>query len=123
MRRIDAEQLRLTIDEALTIADMRGLSLTPEDGESLFSKTEGWAAGIVLMLEHAKALGEVTTIPEMPTPPVIFDYLAGEIFEKFEADSQDFLLSASFLPRMTVQMATSLTQYPEDGSPPDEPHA
>ena len=39
----------------------------------------------------------------------VFDYFAGEIFERSEARVQEFLLQTAFLPKMTVRMAEQLT--------------
>ena len=42
---IDAEQLRLTQDEVRDVVELRGQSMTDDALESLYRKTQGWAAG------------------------------------------------------------------------------
>ena len=110
---IDAEQLRLSQDEIRDVVELRGQTLSDDALESLYRKTQGWAAAIVLMLEHHKTGGPIEILPSHSTPQVIFDYLAGEIFDNFEPDTQRFLLDVSVLPRMTATVAESLTGEPE----------
>ena len=59
-------------------------TLTREALAQIGERTQGWAAGLVLMLEHAKVSGRIAELPGDAAPKVIFDYLAGEIFESFE---------------------------------------
>ena len=47
------------------------------------------------------------------TPEVVFDYLAGEVFERIDDQTKTFLLKTAFLPGMTAPMAESLTGIPE----------
>ena len=101
---IDAEQLRLTQDEVRDVVDLRGQVLTDDALESLYRKTQGWAAGVVLILEHQKTWGPIEMLPVHSMPQVVFDYLAGEIFDKFEPNTRSFLLEVSLLPRMTAAM-------------------
>ena len=102
------DDLRLTREETAEIALERRPGLDAETLGSLYSATQGWAAGVVLMLEQAKvgALGEA---PDLATNQLVFDYLAGEIFQKSDAATQDFLLRTACLPQMSAGMATSLT--------------
>jgi len=70
---------------------------------------EGWAAGLVLILEQAKVTGSMAGPPDSSTPKLVFDYLAGEIFQKSDARTQAFLLNTAFLPQMTTRIAEELT--------------
>ncbi|MCZ6709085.1 MAG: AAA family ATPase, partial [Gammaproteobacteria bacterium] len=70
--------LRLSPKELQEMASRRGQTLTDEASESLHQRTQGWAAGAVLMLEHAKVTGTEADPPGDNTPQVIFDYVAGE---------------------------------------------
>lgn len=113
MRLIGWNDLRLTSDELDGIARVRGERIPEDNLEQLYEKTQGWAAGAVLMLEHARIIGKTAEPPASSVPQVIFDYLAGEIFEKFETDTQRFLLCTAYLPQMTANAARELSQYPE----------
>lgn len=106
---LGAEDLRISPAELAHIAALRGHALAPEAVASLQERTQGWAAGIVLMLEHAKIAGRIADLPGDATPDVIFDYFAGEIFDHFEPGTQQFLLRIACLPRMTAEVAEALT--------------
>jgi len=103
------EDLRIGPQEIAEIANLRGQSLSPDAVAKLHERTQGWAAGLVLMLEHAKVSGRIAELPGDATPQVIFDYLAGEIFERFEPKTQQFLLRVACLPRMSAEVAAALT--------------
>ncbi len=87
----------------------------PTWSRSLHERTQGWAAGLVLMLEHAKVSGRIAELPGDATPKVIFDYLAGEIFDRFEPKTQQFLLRVACLPRVSAEVAEALTGEPRAG--------
>jgi len=103
------EDLRIGPNEIAEIANLRGQPLSPEAVAKLHERTQGWAAGLVLMLEHAKVSGRMAELPGDATPKVIFDYLAGEIFDRFEPKTQTFLLRIACLPRMSAEVAEALT--------------
>ncbi len=103
------EDLRIGPKEIAEIANLRGQPLSPEAVAKLHERTQGWAAGLVLMLEHAKVSGRIAELPGDATPKVIFDYLAGEIFDRFEPKTQQFLLRIACLPRMSAEVAEALT--------------
>ncbi len=45
----------------------------------------------------------------------VFDYFAGEVFDKLDSETRDFLLIASFLPRMTPETSAKLTDNEQAG--------
>jgi LuxR family maltose regulon positive regulatory protein len=112
---LGAEDLRISPAELADIAALRGHALTQEAMASLQERTQGWAAGLVLMLEHAKIAGRIAELPGDATPDVIFDYFAGEIFDHFEPGTQQFLLRIACLPRMTAEVAEALSGEPRGG--------
>ncbi len=99
------KDLSLTPDEIVWMARLRGQTVSPESAVKLHERTQGWAAGLALMLEHSKISGRIAELPSDSTPKVIFDYLAGEIFDRFEPRTREFLLRVACLPRMTAAMA------------------
>jgi LuxR family maltose regulon positive regulatory protein len=102
--------LRLTIEESTGIIRLRAKTRQSKETISfLHGATDGWVAGLILMLEGAwkRDLGP-RRISEA-SPEEVFDYFASEIFDKTEPDIQDFLLKTSFLPKMTSRMAEELT--------------
>ena len=110
---IGAENLHFDAAELAQFAKARGHALEAQAVAQLHSRTQGWAAGIVLMLEHAKLSGRMADLPDDAAPKAIFDYLAGEIFSRFEAKTQQFLMRISCLTRMTAGVAEALSGEPK----------
>jgi ATP/maltotriose-dependent transcriptional regulator MalT/DNA-binding SARP family transcriptional activator len=103
------EELRLTREETGSIVAKRRPGLTREAVDALYARTQGWAAGLVLMLEQAKISGAIAEPPGHASRQLVFDYLAGEIFQKSDARTQQFLLHTAYLPEMTAAMARELS--------------
>lgn len=99
------DELRLTREEAGSIAARRRPGFTLEAVDALYARTQGWAAGLMLMLEQ----GKVSEPPGLSSRQLVFDYLAGEVFQKSDARTQQFLLHTAYLPEMTTGMARELT--------------
>jgi hypothetical protein len=105
------EALRLTREETAQIAAERGPVLAAAVLDELYARTQGWAAGLVLMLEQAKH-GPLGDAPDFSTSQLVFDYLAGEIFRRSDPGTRDFLLKSCFLPQTSAAMAERLTGDP-----------
>ncbi len=106
---LGADELRLSLAELQALAERRGRPLDAAEAGRMQAQAQGWAAAIVLMLEHAKMTGEFAAPADGSTPAVLFDYLASEIFARFEPASRQVLLSIACLPRLTAEIATSLS--------------
>lgn len=102
------DELRLSEEETADIATERFPAIAEGELNALYAKTQGWAAGVVLMLEQAKH-GATGDPPDFSTSQLVFDYLAGEILQKTDAGTKAFLLQTCFLPQMTSDMAERLT--------------
>ncbi|MDX1434178.1 MAG: AAA family ATPase, partial [Gammaproteobacteria bacterium] len=102
------QDLRLTRDESDAIVALWGRTLSPRTLAVLYHKTEGWAAGLVLLLEHSLVNGGVDLMPNSRAPQVVFDYLAGEIFENFDERTRTLMLKTAFVPELTSAMARRL---------------
>ena len=110
---VGGDSLRLEPAELVSVAKLRGHELAAEAVSQLHERTQGWLAGIVLMLEHARLSGRIADFPGDAAPSAIFDYLAGEIFERFEPKIRQFLLRVACLPRMTPAVAEALSGEPK----------
>ena len=109
-------ELRLTLKESEEIARMKGKrSLTHEILAALHKKTDGWVAGLVLLMATAKIQNIGYPLLKDITPQEIFDYFANEVFEKTDKQTLTFLLKTAFLPRMTAPMAEKLTGLSNSG--------
>jgi len=106
---VAADDLRLSADELEALAQLRGRPLSSADARILHERTQGWAAAAVLMLEHAKMTGQFATLPADAAPAVLFDYLAGEVFDRFEPSAREALLRIACLQRVTPEVAVAVT--------------
>ena len=113
LKTIGPKQLELDDLELAAIATLRGRPMPAEAIAQLRERTGGWAAAAVLICEHAKLGGELggELGEELigATPEIVFDYLSGEIFERFEAGTQSFLIDVACMPRMTAAAAEQLS--------------
>ncbi len=110
MEMIGWQDLRLTLKESINIVNLQARrEILPEAIEHIHNATDGWLAGLMLMLKTA----EIENIDprKLGKVPIyqIFDYFTGEIFNKTDEKSRNFLLKTAFLPKMTVSMAEALT--------------
>lgn len=113
MRSVGWHELRFTLEEAKQIIGKKEkANLGDYAVAELHKKTEGWAAGLILLSEQA-VQGDMG--PELAgrlaelSRDAIFEYFAGEIFSRLDSETTDFLLMSAFLPKMTVQMARKMT--------------
>jgi len=103
------EDLRLTREETVSIARQRRPKLPPEALDQLYARTQGWAAGLVLMLEQSGVSAAIAEPPDLSSSQLVFDYLAGEIFQKSDPGTQEFLLRSAHLAQMSAGMAQQLS--------------
>lgn len=106
---MDWEELRLTREETDAMVDMRYPDLDQQSRDALYERTQGWAAGLVLMIENLSRGRTLSDTSPGSAPQAIFDYLAGEIFEDFDQDAADFLVRTAFLPQMTAADAGAMS--------------
>lgn len=107
---IDWEDLRLTSEETKAIAATTVLqTLDEETMQLLEDQTNGWAAGLVLMMERLKQTGVLNHISQSDTMESVFDYFAGQVLDQMPVDMRLFLMRTAMLPYMTIQMATSIS--------------
>ena len=109
-------ELRLTREESDAIARKREHTLAAPSLEELYDKTQGWAAGLVLLLEQAGAGAKPSAPQDLSTPQLVFDYLAGEIFQKSDSRTRELLLGTAYLSQMTPGMAEELTGHADAGT-------
>ena len=107
---IGNEQIRFTPEETGELIRLRsGESYTHETVKKLHDLTDGWAAGVILMLERDKEKLDVASQKEFKDNQDIFDYFTAEIFDRLAPDMQNFLLKTCLFPSMTADMANRMT--------------
>lgn len=106
---ISWKELRLNRTEAIRISRLRHKEEYPARViKDIYRKTDGWAAGFVLLLGTARKgedLGKLKAI----TPDTISDYFNSEVIKRLDREIHDFLLKISLFPAMDHKMAKDLT--------------
>ncbi len=104
---VDWDTLKLTLDEAQSIAAHRGAIAGVDIGQ-MHEQCQGWAAGLTLLLEGSRRnSGGAAEFPSGRN--AIFEYFAAQIFEKVPESIQEFLVITAFLPQVPVSIAGELT--------------
>jgi len=103
------EDLKLTRREHDDIVALRNVTMDEAGLQRLYERTQGWAVGLVLLLSDAGTSQATSTAPL--TPHLLFDYLGDEVFQKFDAETRDFLLRTAALPHVSAGIAAR--QCPE----------
>jgi ATP/maltotriose-dependent transcriptional regulator MalT/DNA-binding SARP family transcriptional activator len=116
MQVVGWDELRFTLEESKQLVRLKTKQKPTEDAiEELYRKTEGWAAGLVLLTESAGTKKPGPQSVGEPDQREVFNYFAGEVFNKLDSDTRDFLLMTSFLPTMTARMAEKMTDQDNAG--------
>jgi LuxR family maltose regulon positive regulatory protein len=110
MQLIRWDDIRFTMEEMKEFVRVKGAGkLNSEALDYLYTKTEGWAAGLLIMLESLKRDNIEYRLVDKSSWKGIFDYLAYEIFRGIDEEPQIFLTRTAFLPVMTPVMAQRLS--------------
>ncbi len=105
---IDWEDLQLTLEETSKIAAL-DLSLSDETTREVHAETQGWAAGVTLMLERLRRTGQVNRIDRGDSMETVFNYFAELLFKHASASDQRVLLELAHLPTMTLADVEAIT--------------
>ncbi len=107
---LDLAEIKFNRLESDDVAAERGdVSLNPNQLQKLYHLTQGWAAGLILTLEHLKIDSGFLSHFNFQDQSALFDYLAHEIFNDFDKIIQQILLKTAFLQRVSVSVADKLT--------------
>lgn len=101
-------ELKLTQEESNALVARRGHKLAQDALVEIYNRTQGWAAGLILMVEQASVYDPLAAAPDLSNPGLVFDYLAGEMFQKTDVRTRELLLATAYLPQMTAAMAQQL---------------
>lgn len=107
---VDADAFMLSVSEIRRLARRyRFRSLTNAALANLHTRTRGWMAGVVLMLEQAAR--DHAAAPQFDQPEVhtIFDFFASEVFQRLPAEYRAVLMKTALLPQISADAAQALT--------------
>ncbi len=103
--------LEFTLDEAAELLASQGVDLRADDVRALWSRTQGWAAGLRLAAGALAAAGDPheLVVSATATEAAVGDYLLEEVLDRQDPDVQSFLLRTSVAERVTPDLAALLT--------------
>ncbi|HSB99828.1 MAG TPA: BTAD domain-containing putative transcriptional regulator, partial [Burkholderiaceae bacterium] len=107
---LDAEALKLTLQETEGIAHRRGI----DEGAAiaaLHERSHGWAAGLTLLL----ARRSVALDDDAEAMQHVFGYFAQRVFDDTAPAQQQMLMQLSLLPQMSASLAERLTGSADSG--------
>ncbi len=102
------EELRLTQEETTVIAASKGIT----DGNllrTLHDQSDGWIAGVTLMLERLRRGGSLETLQRAETMDTVFNFFAGLIFDHASDEIREVLMKTAFLPRVSASLAEAVS--------------
>ncbi|MEB3329875.1 MAG: BTAD domain-containing putative transcriptional regulator [Candidatus Sericytochromatia bacterium] len=85
------------------VAGLAGLTLSPADCLELQSHTDGWVASVILAVQAVRGPqsdARSLLFRELDHPAAMYDYLAEEVFNRQDAQTQRFLLETAPLPHL-----------------------
>ncbi len=99
------KDLRLTLEETEGIAALYGRgNVSGETVRYLQNRSDGWAAGIMLLLTRASVDGIEPQRLSRRTPQEVFDYFGNELYGRIGKRTQSFLIRTAFFPSLTGSM-------------------
>lgn len=102
--------LRFTQEETAAALDVADAGMA----KALHRRSDGWAAGIILMREHLHRDGVVPEAFSAVDTQSVFDYFAAEVLASMTQADQDHLLRVAILPVIVPALAAELAPQ---GSP------
>jgi LuxR family transcriptional regulator, maltose regulon positive regulatory protein len=100
--------LRFTADDTVRLLEGRGTEATSVVVQDLLDRTEGWPAGLRLILSAKPGLAENRT--RTATRRHLFDYFASEVLDDMPENLRRFLLLCSVLPELTAERCARVSQ-------------
>jgi LuxR family transcriptional regulator, maltose regulon positive regulatory protein len=88
---------------------LQAQSRTDVPAAELIARTEGWAAGVQLLLSAGAGTGE----PKALSTRYVFDYFADEVLATMPSNLRTFLLRCSVLPELTPARCAQVSGMPD----------
>ena len=111
MQALEWPDLRFTDKEiAGLIRHLTRHSAAPGQIRFLQTQTDGWVAGLIVLLADPTSSAEGKRSAATGYQRILFDYFAGEIFNRLESADQTVLLRCAILESLTAPMAVQLSQ-------------
>jgi LuxR family maltose regulon positive regulatory protein len=112
---LEAEALRLSEQEAIGLAEFLAGRARRKSSAAhaieLHRQCDGWLAGMLLMHDGATVAEAPAAPKDAATAQRVFDYFAGEIFNRRAPEIREFLMRTALFPTFTAAMAQDLSGY------------
>ncbi len=119
MMRVGPEPLTLLKSETMALVQLHLRGEIDRERrrfiEVVHDRVGGWAAGVILTLEHIKNQHATVADRVGDNQETVFPYLASEIMERLTPDKQHLLLNTSVLSDISVPLAERLSNLPHAG--------
>lgn len=110
---LESELLQFTLEETQELLENKQIaSGDTEWVQHAQHLTDGWPAGLMLLMEKAKQ-SLSSQLPDSPTQQVIFDYFSQEIFNTFDSKTQLLLAQCALFAEMSADSVNQLTNCSE----------
>lgn len=103
------DMLRFSRDETAQLVSARAHGAVDDELRSLLTRTQGWAAGLRLVLDSPRGMGAART---SASHRHLFDYLASEVLDSMPAELRQFLLRCSVLPELDATRCAAVSGNP-----------
>jgi LuxR family transcriptional regulator, maltose regulon positive regulatory protein len=105
---VEWEDLKLTLSEARRITNERS-QLGEEALIALHARSEGWAAGLTLLIEGLHERPDTSSSKPDAGHEAVFNYFATQIFKAASEDTRHFLMATAHLSQISVSVASELS--------------
>jgi LuxR family maltose regulon positive regulatory protein len=104
------DDLKFDTEAALQLAAARyGRSLATPDVQAAIDRTEGWVAGLMLLLQSRAAPARNVRADAADANRTLFSYLAQEVLTELPEDLKEFVLRVSILTELSPSLCNSVT--------------
>ena len=114
------DEMRFTLGETKEVVRKRLIGRKNNLSESsiglLHSKTDGWIAGVILMLDLMRHHDSDQVLDVRVMQSGVFDYFANEFLEDVGKDLRNFLIKTAFLTEISAEIAGKLAGTEEAGA-------
>jgi LuxR family transcriptional regulator, maltose regulon positive regulatory protein len=107
------DHLRLTAQEAERLVIATGAD--EADASRLHCAADGWAAGLMMLIATPGRRAVPDQAMDLSSKESVFNYFAGEVFDRAPSHTRELLMRTSLLPEVTPEMAAAVSGNPEAG--------
>ena len=108
LAQLRSAELRLSLEETRAISDAR-YKLTDSVVRDLHDSSDGWAAGLVLMLERTDVEAPDDKKIGLASREAVFDYFASIFFNHVPRGAQQTMVLSALVPTLTAAMSSEIT--------------